>query len=143
MSQLWSMKSTASQSSSSGCVGYCALRAEVGGGGDDAGAEEDLPESVHFDAGGERVAAHGDPFGEAEAVGGGAGRQRRQDGGRAGGDFFRRLRIVATAEDVGLRGCSAISITMVGNFWVRTARRSSRLASAMRSRSVASAWAAK
>ena len=33
-----------------------ALGAEVGGGGDEAGAEEHLPDAIHCDAGGERVA---------------------------------------------------------------------------------------
>ena len=70
-----------------GVAGVLALGAEVGGRGDDAGAEEDLPEAVHFDAGGERMLGHRDPLGEAEAIGRRAGGQRRQDGGRAGRDF--------------------------------------------------------
>ena len=52
-----------------GVARLLALRAEVGGGGDEAGAEEDLPEAIHLDARGERVLAHRDPVGEAEAVG--------------------------------------------------------------------------
>ena len=84
-----------------GVAGVFALGAEVGGGGDEAGAEEDLPEAIHFDAGGERMLAHRHPVGEAEAVGRRAGGQRREHGGRACGDFFFGLRVVAAIEDVG------------------------------------------
>ena len=77
-----------------------ALCAEVGGRSHEAGAEEHLPDAIHGDAGGERVLAHGDPVGEAEAVGRRAVRAAAgQDGGRGGGDFFGRLRVVAAVED--------------------------------------------
>ena len=66
-----------------GMARVLALGAEVGGGGDDAGAEEDLPEAIYFDAGGERMLAHRDPLGEAEAVGAG-GRRRAAAGSTAG-----------------------------------------------------------
>ena len=64
-----SMKSTASQSSSSGWLGYSPWAPKSAGVRDEAGAEEDLPEAVHGDARGERVLAHRHPLGEAEAIG--------------------------------------------------------------------------
>ena len=50
------MNSVASQSSSSGCYGRLALRAEILGGLDDAGAEIHLPVAIHRHARGQRIA---------------------------------------------------------------------------------------
>ena len=49
------MKSVASQSSSSGCVGGVALRAEIFERLHDAAAEGQLPQAIDEDAGGERI----------------------------------------------------------------------------------------
>jgi hypothetical protein len=49
--------------------GGVALHAEVGGGADETGAEELLPETVHGDAGGERILRIDDPVGEIETGG--------------------------------------------------------------------------
>ena len=60
------MNSTASQSSSSGCVGEFALRAEIFEALDDAAAEDQLPQPIDEDAGRQRVLAAGDPAGQIE-----------------------------------------------------------------------------
>ena len=65
-----------------------ALDAEVLRGLHQAGAEGELPEAVDGDAGGEGVVRADEPAREGEAVSGLAGRQGREDGGGAGGDFL-------------------------------------------------------
>ena len=52
-----------------GVGGGVALHAKVARRADEAGAEELLPETVHGDAGGERILRIDDPVGEIEAGG--------------------------------------------------------------------------
>lgn len=79
-----------------------AEEAEVIDGGDEAAAEEVLPDVVDCDAGRERVGGIDEPAREIEAVGPGAARgQRRENGGRAGLHFVAELLILAAEVDAG------------------------------------------
>ncbi len=90
MSQPWSMKSRASQSSSSGWRGRRALAAEVLGRGDEAAAEEVGPQPVDEDAGRERMVGGGEPAGQAEAIARGVCGERREHlGERVAADAVR------------------------------------------------------
>ena len=103
-SHLVRMNSVASQSSSSGCDGRVALRAEIFGGLDDAGSEIQLPVAIHGHARGERMRGIDEPFGEVEAGGALAvvDGERRQDGGSTGLDLVGLIAIVAAAQHEGV-----------------------------------------
>ena len=94
MSQPWSMKSRASQSSSSGWVGRCALLPEVFGRGDEAAAEEIRPQPVDEHAGSERMVRIGQPLGQPQAIARRVFREWNQEFGE---------RVAADAVGVGLR----------------------------------------
>src|SRR5437764_8401886 len=73
-----------------------ALRAEVGAGPDQAGAEELLPQAIHCDTGGQRMIAVYQPMGKVEAGWSSTfgNVQRRQRGRYTGFDFIARLVIL-------------------------------------------------
>ena len=81
MSQPELMKSRASQSRSSGCVGGGSLDAEVLGGGDDSTAKEHLPVSIHRDARGQRMMGVGGAIAARPTVAAG-GTVARVNGGK-------------------------------------------------------------
>ena len=96
------MNSPASQSSSSGCVGGCAVDAEVARRRDEAAAEVVLPEAVDHDARGQRIRRRGDPVAPARRAGRSFAAaatsvrvRRAGTSGNAGCDFLARLAVLA------------------------------------------------
>jgi hypothetical protein len=106
------MNSFASQSRSSGCVGLKPMWPKSLGRGDEAGAEDVMPDAVHHDAGGQRVARIGEPFGEGEAalLLGRIGREVEaaefvfEDRERIGRDDFARVHVIAAMQAMGWLG---------------------------------------
>ena len=82
--------------------GPFALRAEILGGLDDAGAEIHLPEAVHGDAGEQRIGGIDQPLGEAEPVVGNAGGSGGRTAGNARLDLLAGLVIGAANEQEGV-----------------------------------------
>ena len=80
-------------------AGPLALEAEVRRGRHDAGAEEEFPDAVDGDPGGERVLLHDEPLREAETIGGRSGGQGGKFGGGACFDLHRGLGVVAPVQD--------------------------------------------
>ena len=84
------------------------MRAEILGGCDEAAPKELLPNAVDRDAGGERVALRGDPFGEAQPGGFRRVADLRQNCRRRRADFQARSAVVAAHGDMRRDGFVAL-----------------------------------
>ena len=131
------MNSTASQSSSSGCVGGFAHLPEVLERGDDAAAEMLLPETIDDDARGQRILRRADPSGQRQAAAGGAAVGPRNLGRRSAvGDHFDEARLhlrtvaldVATNQEV--RGRHLVAARTLVEVAARERRRNAALRAA-------------
>ena len=93
--------------------GHLALRPEIGTRPHQAGAEDLLPELVHDDPGGERVAGVDEPVCEVQAGGGRAGRraqQRRKDRRCIRGHLLAALVVLAPDHHIAVPGHCRFSV---------------------------------